>query len=260
MELVGSNGKRLAPKLRVAICIPTRGQVCQGFAYDLAQMMCYTGIALVSNDLLDIALLFTDGTYIASNREDLVEKAFEGKPTHLMWLDDDMRFPQDILVRLLKHNKPVVAANYTTRKTPCIPITIKHISVAKGKPSGRLVTTPESTGLEQVEAVGFGVVLIRADVFRKIPKPWFENYWSREMNRWVGEDVDFSRKCTKAGIELLVDHDLSKEIGHVGSFTYTLDHAEAWDEHFGGNNGQGAQGQPVQSGPERFKREPLHQG
>ena len=44
MQLVGSNGKHVAPKLKVAICIPTRGRVCWGFSFDLAQMMCYTGL------------------------------------------------------------------------------------------------------------------------------------------------------------------------------------------------------------------------
>lgn len=260
IHLVGKNGEHKTPKLKVAICIPTRGQNPWGFTYDLAQMMLCTGIAMVSRGLLDIGLISTDGTYIASNREDLVLSALEGYPTHLLWLDDDMRFPQDLLIRLLKHNKPIVAVNYAMRKTPCIPVTIKRLSDTKGQPATRLITTPESSGLEQVEAIGFGAALIRANVFHRIPRPWFENYWNTKVDRWIGEDIDFCRKCEKAGIEILVDHDLSKEIGHVGTFEYTLAHAQAWDETYGDNNGRPQTDQPVHAVPEDPKDESLHQG
>lgn len=231
VQLVKANGEEIqrTPTFRVAICVPTQGRNPWGFTHDLAQLMCCTGVAMVSDGLMDIALLFSLGTYIDRNREDLTDAALEGNPTHLLWLDDDTRFPQDLLIRLLKRNKPIVGVNYTTRKIPCVPVAIKRMDEKERLKPG--------SGLEEVEAIGFGAVLIRADVFRAIRKPWFESYRDSETGGYIGEDVDFCNKCRAKGFEILVDHDLSKEIKHVGEFEYTLAHAEAWDETFGGNNG-----------------------
>lgn len=245
MKLVGGNGKPPAPRFRVAVCVPTRGRVCWGFAYDLAQMMCYTGTKVVSREVMEIGLIFADGTYISNNREDLADAALKTDPTHILWLDDDMRFPQDTLLRLLERNREVVGANYATRGTPCVPIAIKDAS----KAMGRLLTMPDNTGLEQVEHLGFGVLLVQAGVFHRIPKPWFENYWSQELNRRVGEDVDFCRKCKVHDMEIFVDHDLSHEIGHMGEFEFTLAHARAYAEEFGGiEDGAQTESEPVQQG------------
>lgn len=259
MELVGGNGKPLTkpagPRFRVAVCVPTRGRVCWGFAYDLAQMMCYTGTSVVSREIMEIGMIFADGTYIASNREDLVDQAMKSEPTHILWLDDDMRFPQDTLLRLLQRNREVVGANYATRGTPCVAVAIKKASDTKG----RLLTMPDSTGLERVETLGFGVTLVQASVFRRIPKPWFENYWSPKLERRVGEDVDFCRKCAAHDVKIFVDHDLSKEVGHMGEFEYRLEHAQAYAEEFGGEDGP-QETESLQRGRPAKQAEPLHQG
>lgn len=248
MQLVKANGEKIqrTPTFRVAICVPTKGRNPWGFTHDLAQLMCCTGVAMVSSGIMDIALLFSQGTYIADNREDLTLAALEGNPTHLLWLDDDMRFPQDLLIRLLKRNKPVVGVNYATRKTPCVPVAIKRMYERDDKPISRL---QPGSGLEEVEAIGFGAVLIRADVFKAICRPWFENYRDSETGGHVGEDVDFCIKARAKGFEILVDHDLSEEIKHVGEFEFSLAHAEAWDETFGGNDGARTQ-EPVHANAE----------
>ena len=36
----------------------------------------------------------------------------------------------------------------------------------------------------------------------------------------------FCRLLQKAGVPIYVDHDLSKECGHLGSFDFRLDHAQ----------------------------------
>jgi hypothetical protein len=39
--------------------------------------------------------------------------------------------------------------------------------------------------------------------------------------RYQGEDWNFCQACEKAGINLYIDHDVSKLVGHVGLYEYT---------------------------------------
>jgi hypothetical protein len=74
-------------------------------------------------------------------------------------------------------------------------------------------------GIGRADGIGCGVMLIKASVFKKIEFPYF--YFEQLPNeKLLGEDIYFCVKAKDAGIETYVDHDLSKEIGHVGNYTY----------------------------------------
>ena len=118
---------------------------------------------------------------------------------------------------------------FAAGRLPPQPIAIKYIGDDEHEPE-RLFTRPESAGTQRAEAIGFGVALTRMVVFRTVSYPWFENFWVDEKTYWKGEDVDFCVKAREAGHVVYVDHDLSREVAHVGSFEYTIDHALAWEE------------------------------
>lgn len=68
---------------------------------------------------------------------------------------------------------------------------------------------PKDEGLEEVDMAGFGVCLMRAEVFSGLPKPWFVNFGK-------GEDAFFFRKLSEVkGIRPVVDHLFSADVGHV---------------------------------------------
>ena len=168
------------------------------------------------------------------NRNDLMRLALESEADYTLWLDDDMRFPRDTLIQLLERNVPIVGANYCTRRMPPAPIAIKHIDMEKG--STRLQTREEDTHLERVDAVGFGVVLVKSKVALAVGYPWFETKdpeGGEELR--VGEDVDFCMKAKAAGFDVFVDHGLSQEVRHIGQFDYSVAHAVAIEETHGDN-------------------------
>ena len=78
------------------------------------------------------------------------------------------------------------------------------------------------SGIEQVTAVGFGVTLVKAEVFKKIPKPWHDIIWT-DHGSVIGEDVTFCVRCLENDIPVFVDHDLSMHIGHIGTKTFGWD-------------------------------------
>lgn len=214
--------------LKVAIVVPTRGNMPKEFVFSLTSMCIVTASQI---DGLEIGVMFGECTYIHRNRNDLARMAIDSGATHMLWLDDDMQFPPDLLIRLLKQNKPIVGCNYVTRDIRPQPITILHTGTTEGHPPERLWTLPDDVGLVSVDAVGFGAVLIQTQVFEKIAEPWFENYLVKESPvgpYWVGEDADFCQKARAAGFTILVDQRMSQAIGHVDrKFTYLHAHALA---------------------------------
>ena len=64
-------------------------------------------------------------------------------------------------------------------------------------------------------------MLIKLEILKKIPKPWFLVTYDIEEDEFTGEDWFFCGVLEKAGIEIFIDHDLSKHVGHMGTLEYT---------------------------------------
>lgn len=223
-----------APNRCVAILIPAADQMSSLSAMSLAEMAAFTGASIVAMGAIDLSFHLVKGTYIDIARTTLAKKAIQAGATDVLWLDSDMVYPNDLLLRLLQHNKDIVGVNYTTRRFPIRPVTFKRKD-PNHKDHIRLYTREGSTGLEEVEAIGFGGVLMKADVFNYIDMPVFQTSFQKppeapDAGFWEGEDVYFCRKMQEAGIKIFVDHDLSKKIGHVGEMVYRHEHAEVTEE------------------------------
>lgn len=216
------------PPLRIAICVPMRDDCESPFAYDLAKLYAYSTLHLVVSGAADLSLFKVQGTLVDNARFKLTQEALLWNATHIFWLDSDMQFPKDALIRLLARKEDIVLTNYVGRRPPRIgPIAFKKLSPVKGQPHERLWTDDSSTGLEEVEAAGFGVALTKSGVFAKIGPPGFQTIYDKETGRWTGEDVFFCLRAREAGYKIYVDQDLSKEVGHIGRMEYTHYHAEA---------------------------------
>ena len=210
------------PNIKVAVSVPTYGDWHPQFGFSIAKLMLFTGVTLVADGIVDLKLNMIEGTYLDKARNDLAEQAIRTGSTHILWLDADMKFPQDALMRLLAHDKDIVGANYCYRRFPLQHVAYKHVSTESNEQHVRLRTTEQSQGLEQVDALGFGCLLMNVNIFAKLSGPWFE------VNPQYGEDVYFCLKAKEAGLECWVDHDLSKELMHFGDMGFTYLHAEEW--------------------------------
>ena len=201
----------------IAVCTPARDMVHANFAYCLVNMVAYHTI----NTTDAVSLKISQGTLIQNQRADLSLEAMGEGCTHILFIDSDMTFPQDMIQRLLKHDLDIVATNCARRRMPTGPTA----QIYKDNGERELVyTMPESTGLQEVGSVGMGVMLIKANVFAKLAEPWFETPWRHDKRGYIGEDVFFCKKAREAGFKIWIDHDVSKEIGHIGMFEFKHDH------------------------------------
>jgi len=204
--------------MKVAICIPARGQMEVTTAFDLAVMSAY----MTSKKQIDLSVFTSQGTLIFDQRNSLVRTAVDEKCDYILFIDADMRFPKTTLERLLAHKKDIIGVNATTRMMPPKP-TARNIQINEdGSVDWLEVFSNKEKGIGKVDAIGCGVMLIKTSCLKNIPQPYF--YFEQLLKgKLLGEDIYFCIKAKDAGIDTWVDHDLSMEIGHVGSYTYGWD-------------------------------------
>lgn len=201
--------------LKIAVLVPAGSQCHTVFAYSLALAI---GYMAKNHPEAEVMLYTNNGTVLAENRTALAKIALREGADWLVWFDSDMRFPKDTIERLVSHAKPIVASNYSTRRHPMI----ETVSFEDDVTLARVYTEKDSTGLQKVAATGFGVICIHKSVFEKMDPPWFYTPWDKEKNKWdCGEDIYFCRKARESGFDILIDHDLSKEVAHIGDMEWT---------------------------------------
>ena len=161
-------------------------------------------------------------------RERLGDAALGSGAEYLFMIDDDMLAPDDLFFKLAAHDKDIVAALAFTRNPDHKPVIYQEISgydpVSNCSFSlPKFVLNYPRNVLVQCDAVGFGAVLIKTEVLKKVPKPWFFGMES------TGEDVSFCYKARKAGFEVWMD--TSIKLGHLGAHAVvTEEYADAWNK------------------------------
>lgn len=193
----------------ILIATPTRDTVTAGFTADLVKLTRRHPTARWMAAL---------GIYIANLRNQCASLALHTGATHLLFLDSDMRFPEDTLDRLLAAKQPIVAANSVQRTEPrCWNSRLKGVQVS----------SVDRTDLQAVDTTGCGVMLIETTVFSALPPPWFSTPYVGYQATHVGEDVWFCRTAQAAGFEIWIDHDLSQRVRHQGSVELGVDSQSA---------------------------------
>lgn len=212
--------------MKVAFCVPCRDTMMTGTAFDMARLAAYDGANRCATTGGSFLLYTAPGTLIFSQRESLAKEALADGAEYILWVDSDMRFPKNTLERLLAHGQKIVGVNAVTRRKPVLPTAINF---HEDKEIFEKIESRGKKGIEEVTAVGFGVVLTHKSVFEAMPQPWFDVVWG--AGGLIGEDVHFCVKALDHGIKTFVDHELSLEIGHIGTHEYRWSDVEYGPKH-----------------------------
>lgn len=207
--------------MRVGVCIPCRDEVHTGFAFDFARMAAHDASTRCKDSKGGLNLYTMPGTLIFDQREKLVQVALSEGCDAVLFIDSDMRFPHDIIDIMLSREVPIVGVNATTRRKPVTP-TAKLLTKIQDKDQvvykWENIDSRGKQGIEKITAVGFGAVMIRKEVFKEVPQPWFDAGWG--PTGVCGEDVHFCVKAGDNGFDTWVDHELSMHIKHIGTYEY----------------------------------------
>ena len=195
---------------KVAICTPVRDFTTVLFTNSLANLTYKAGQA-GQNVTINMIM----GSEVTMQRQHLVDQALETDCTHILWLDSDMSFPSNTLNALLSHDKDIIACNYSTRVPPHRPVAFR----SKNDLDSRVYT---GTGIQKIWAIGLGCMLVKREVFETLEKPYFKISWDDQHDSLMGEDIYFCTRANEAGYEIWLENDLSKNIAHVGTKSYTI--------------------------------------
>ena len=157
-------------------------------------------------------------------RNNIADLALAHGFEYVWYIDSDMAWEDsELLIKLVNHNVDVVGVQAHTRLAPYFPCVFKR--------AGVLYETIDvyGQGLVEVDAIGASCMLVKTEVFRKVPRP-FEFIPVRLMGLdkdMIGEDVGFCRRIKEAGFKVYVDSDL--DIWHIGE--NMLVNRQTWVEY-----------------------------
>lgn len=166
-----------------------------------------------------LSLLSDTGVSIDNMRNKLAGHAINVKADIVLWLDNDMVFPSNmiqIMYEDLLDNPDVEAITgvYTWKAPPYVP----HVYLKKTADGKRYAVASKFpiNALFPVEGCGFGCVMMKTSVFQRVPEPYFEFIIGKDGKR-MGEDLGF---CMKSDMKMLCDSRLL--CGHLYQRAYGL--------------------------------------
>ena len=194
--------------VKLAILVPCRDTVHSLFTMSLTELVKTCVLAGI-----DTHITYDASTILLNQRESLAKKAVEIKSDYMLWLDSDMMFPSTTALRLMGHNKDIVAANYMKRS---VPLTTVAYSTLEDWDNWLPLESQEE--LEVVEGIGMGCMLMKTSVLSAIEKPWFAFEYKDES--WHGEDFYLQKKLRDQGHQIFVDMNLSRQVRHIGQWAF----------------------------------------
>jgi len=186
------------------VAILTRGTVPVKWARSLRELV-----------LPNSTIGFIAGMPFDHARNTAVETVLKNNFKWLLFLDDDVIAPPNVLETLTRHELDIVSGLYYRRNIPITPVMMRE-----GIPPSYITDfTPGS--LIEADLVGCGCLLIHRRVLETVPSPWFEWRLDRKdlpENEKCSEDFAFCRNAKKSGFKIYVDTSVSCEhAGYAGS-------------------------------------------
>ena len=190
--------------MKILIAVPCMDQVPVPFCHSLAQLQ-KTG---------ECVLVMKAGSLIYTSRNAIATEAIQMDADYVFWLDSDMVFKPDTLVRMMETLKTndldILSGLYFRRVPPYSPVLFEKIEM-DGEACDYSEFQSIPTGLFEVGACGFGCVLMKTDVFYDVQSK-FGNMFAPIGN--TGEDVAFCWRARQCGYKIMCDP--SVICGHVG--------------------------------------------
>ena len=195
---------------KILIAVPCMDQVPAPFAQSLAM------IQKTEND--SVACSFQMGSLIYTSRNNLAIQAMKSEFDYMLWLDSDMVFQQDLLIRMKQtmdeKGLDFLTGLYFRRVPPFTPVLFDKLDIDEEGICTWTDWKDVPTGLFKIGGCGFGCVLIKTDVLFDVQAK-FGGLFNPIAN--MGEDLSFCWRARDCGYDIWCDPSLV--CGHVG---YTI--------------------------------------
>jgi len=191
---------------KTLIAIPAMDLCPTAFAYSLA--------TLRRNSPSRISMIC--GATVHEARNVLAREAVESRCDRVLWLDSDMSFDDDLLIRLgedLDAGWDMVCGIYFKRRLPVTPVIYRHISATD---KCEVYADYPRDALFEVAGCGFGAVLMTTELIRRADAEFGTGPFTPLLK--LSEDLSFCARAANVGAKIGCDSRV--KVGHVGQMTY----------------------------------------
>ncbi len=200
--------------MKTLIAVPCMDQVPAQFAQCLATLQ----------KVDQTVVAFQIGSLIHHSRNDLTSIAIQQGADYIFWLDSDMVFSPDTMVRMLKTHKEgagdILTGVYFRRVHPFSPVLLKKLRFTETEAeTEEFDEIPD--GLFEVEGCGFGCVLMPTDIAMDIIAKYGSPF---DPINGCGEDLAFCWRARELGYKFICDPSI--RLGHVGHAVITREYWE----------------------------------
>lgn len=190
--------------MKILIAVPCMDQVPFTFAQSLSTL----------EKIGECKLAMKSGSLIYTSRNSLAMMAIQMEADFVFWLDSDMVFKSDTLVRMMdtlkKNDLDILTGLYFRRVPPYSPVLFDKL-----EQNGEITEFSEFNKIPdelfEVGGCGFGCVLMKTDVFFDVQSKFGNMFAPRGNN---GEDVAFCIRARECGYKIYCDPSIV--CGHVG--------------------------------------------
>lgn len=192
--------------MKILIAVPCMDQVPAPFAQSLALLKKPEGV--------ECTLAMQMGSLIYTSRNNLAQQAIQMDADYVFWLDSDMVFEPDTLIRMLKtvkeRNIDILSGLYFRRVKPYSPVLFDKLDIRKNICSwSEFKKIPDD--VFEIGGCGFGCVLMETSVFLSVQSK-HGNMFAPISNN--GEDIAFCWRARDCGYTIYCDP--SVICGHIG--------------------------------------------
>lgn len=199
--------------MKILIAIPCLDHVATGFMRSLLKLI----------KVGDCEFGITSSSLVYDARNMLAGQGVTGGYDRILWLDSDMVFEPDLLVKLsadMDEGREFVSGIYFKRKPPFSPVIYKGLQYSHDTETHELSCKVDTyadypqDSIFTIAACGFGGVMMTTDLINRVGKK-FGFPFSPIMG--MGEDLSFCYRVGSLGVEMYCDSRI--KMGHIGSMT-----------------------------------------
>lgn len=203
----------------------------------MATLTCQSLLGLCLTVSSKTTFNFAVGSLVYDARNQISYGAVETGADYLLWVDSDMVFEADAVLRLhqtmTETGADLVTALCTTRKAPIKPVIYKALAwdeVETEQGPAVKITREEyrdypRDSVFEIAGCGFGFVLTKVSAFKAL---WERNEQPFAPMPMFGEDLSACIRMKRAGAKLVCDSRV--KVGHIGQFVVTEDDIDPPEE------------------------------
>lgn len=179
--------------MKLMVAVPTTDYVSAEFTKCLVRLM-----VRLERDGIDADARIRAGTSVHIGREYLAEAAVAEGFTHVLWIDSDMTFGEEVADDLLFCGKEMVCGAFVSRRPPhsaCVYTSIEKDDIRRVEDFG---TQPF-----EVAGCGFAMVMTSTELLKAVHDKFGTCFAMTDL--YFSEDLAFCRRVKALGREIWCD-------------------------------------------------------